>query len=595
MSTLDWAIVVAFLVTMLVAGAVMSRRAKGSISDFFVSGRNLPWWLAGTSSLATSFACDTPLHVTKLIREQGLPGLWLFWSGLLFAGMLPFLFARLWRRAGILTDCELIELRYSGRVAAYLRAFMALFRTFCIAAITLGWVVLGMVKIVRAIVDLPAMIEVLPGVAVPGEICLTVVLVAIAVVYTAASGLWGVVATDAVEFVIAMGGAVVLAVIAVDRVGGVSAMKDALVNSPVAAGNAVDFVPSGNGGLPIGSFIVYLLVLGWAHAEADGGGNKAQRYLACKNEGHALASGIWALAVQNMIRSWPWYVAALASIILYPTLTDHEMAYPMMIADLLPSGVKGLLIASFFAAFFSTIDTHLNLSASYLVNDLYRRFVRKDASEKHYVLASRLAVILMAGIVTVVALQMTSILDALKFKGELMAGFGLAVVLRWYWWRINAWSEIAAMTSSVVCSIVLRTTGIGVKPLAAFMGIDPVHGDLFPARILIIVAVSVVATLVVTLVTRPVDRKKLVAFYEKVKPGGLWNLPEIESGSRVSVLPNVLNWLLCSLFIAASMFCVGKLVLGFPYQATALLALAVVSGFVLLRRVLKGDGNATSP
>lgn len=328
----------------------------------------------------------------------------------------------------------------------------------------------------------------------------------------------------------------------------------------------------------MGSFFVYLLILGWAHAEADGGGNKAQRFLACKNERHALLSGIWTIAVQNIIRSWPWYIAALASIVLYPTLADPEMAYPMMIADLLPVGIRGLLVASFLAAFLSTIDTHLNLSASYMVNDVYRRFLAPGRRERHYVTASRLAVVGMALVVAVIALNMTSILDALKLKGELMAGLGLILLLRWYWPRVSAWSEIAALLSSVSTAILLRTTGAGVKPVAVLLGIDPVAGDLFPARLIIIVVVSALVTLVVTLMTPRTDKKKLEEFYRRVKPPGT-------GGSAEPLLPQIINWGLAAVFVAAAMFFVGKLVLAEYFPAALLLAGALASGYALLSRL----------
>ena len=581
MAILDWIIVAAFLVFVLAMGAVLSRRAGGSVADFFISGRNLPWWLAGTSILATSFACDTPLHVTRIIREQGLSGAWFYWTGLLFAPMIPFLFARLWRRAGVITDCELIELRYSGRVAAALRVFMALFRTFGIAAITMGWVILGMAKVVRAIAGLPPVVEVGQGLLIQTDVCVVVILVVIAVVYTAMSGLWGVVATDFIEFFVALFGAIYLAVAAVNAVGGIGTMKEALTAHAETGGKALEFLPAldgRGGGLGLGSFFVYLLILGWAHAEADGGGNKAQRFLACKNERHALLSGIWTIAVQNIIRSWPWYIAALASIVLYPTLADPEMAYPMMIADLLPVGIRGLLVASFLAAFLSTIDTHLNLSASYMVNDVYRRFLAPGRRERHYVTASRLAVVGMALVVAVIALNMTSILDALKLKGELMAGLGLILLLRWYWPRVSAWSEIAALLSSVSTAILLRATGAGVQPVAALLGIDPVAGDLFPARLIIIVVVSALVTLVVTLMTPRTDKGKLEEFYRRVKPPGT-------GGSAEPLLPQIINWGLAAVFVAAAMFFVGKLVLAEYAVAAVLLAIAAASGWGLLRRL----------
>jgi Na+/proline symporter len=595
MVLLDWIIVAAFLIGVLFLGASVARRSKGSLADFFVSGRNLPWWLAGTSLLATSFSCDTPLHVTKIIRQHGLSGAWFYWTALLFAPMVPFLFARLWRRARVVTDCEFIEMRYSGRPAVVLRAFMALFRTFAIEAITMGWVVLGMAKVVAAIVDLPPTITLWEGAAVQSHVAVVALLVAFGVSYTAMSGLWGVVVTDFVEFIVALVGAIVLAVVAVKAVGGIDGLVAGLEAQRPTGGGETSFLPPGEGaGLGVGSFLVYLLVLGWAHAESDGGGPKAQRFLACKDERHALLSGVWNVAVQNVIRNWPWYIAALASLVLYPSMADHEMAYPRMINDLLPIGLRGLLVASFFAAFLSTIDAHLSLSASYFINDLYRRFLVKRRSEAHYVGASRLAVVGMALVVGIVALQMTSVLEALKFKGELMSGLGLVLLLRWYWPRVTAWSELAAMGTSVATCLALRFADLGVTRTALFLGIDPVTGDLFPARLLIIVAVSSLVTIVVTLLVAPADKAHVEAFFAKVRPAGT-RFGLVPGAKPEPFLPHLLDWGLASLFVTCSMFFVGKLILGTWLEAGLLAAGAALSGGVLMRRLRGPEAAGGAP
>ncbi|MBN2496456.1 MAG: Na+:solute symporter, partial [Deltaproteobacteria bacterium] len=525
MGAIDWIVVAAFLAAMMVVGMLFSRKAGGSMTDFFISGRSLPWWLAGTSILATSFACDTPIHVTKQIRELGLSGAWFYWTGILFGPMMAFLFARLWRRAAIVTDVEFLELRYAGRPATALRIIMALFRTFGMTALTLGWVILGMVKIVAVLLELPPTVEIpLLGWQLSSQALVVALLVVIALVYTAASGLWGVVTTDLIEFVIALGGAIFLAVVALDAVGGIDGLADGLARLPAYGPETTDFYPRSfdSGGMSLGTFLIYALVLGWASAEVDGSGNKAQRFLACKDERHSLASGIWSLAVQNIIRSWPWYLAALCSIVLYPTLADNETAYPRMIAELLPVGVKGLLVAAFLAAFLSTVDTHLNLGASYLVNDLYRRFIYREGSSRHYVRAARLGIVFMALVSSLVAVSLGSVLGGLKLKGELMAGLGLVCIFRWYWWRVNAWSEISAMLASVATFAVLHTTNVGVEPVGALLGIEP-GGDLFPARLLIIILVSTAAWLATTFLTRPVPREHLIRFFRLVRPAGkLW-------------------------------------------------------------------------
>lgn len=599
MAFLDWIVVVVFLGGVLAVGVLFSRRASGSMADFFVSGRSLPWWLAGTSILATSFASDTPLHVTKVIRETGLSGAWFYWAGILFGPMIAFMFARLWRRAAIVTDVELIELRYAGPSATALRLFMALFRSLAMAALTLGWVILGMAKVLRVLLELPPTVHlpVLGGVS--SDALVVAILMLIALFYTAASGLWGVVTTDLIEFVIALGGAIFLAVVAVDKVGGIAGLKAGLDAAPGIGRSALDFIPSGeNRSIPWGTFLVYFFVLGWAHAEPDGGGNKAQRFLACKDEKNSLAAGIWSLAVQNILRSWPWYIAALCSIVLYPDLADAETAYPRMIAELLPVGVKGLMVAAFLAAFLSTVDTHMNLGASYLVNDLYRRFLFPRGSDRHYVMVARLGIVVMAVLASVIALNIGSVLEAFKLKGELTAGLGLVCILRWYWWRINAWSEIAALSSSVLMCLLLHTTGIGVVTVGSLLGIAA-DGDLFPARLLIIVVVSTGVWLTVTLMTDPVPQQHLVEFYRRVRPSGrLWRpisvlVEPIETDESFG--GNLGNWGLTTVFVFSAMLGLGKLLLGFPLAGVGLLLLAVVSGGLLYRRVLGGPGAGLDP
>jgi len=584
MSIIDWAIVFAFLVFLVCMGAVLARRASGSMSDFFVSGRSLPWYLAGTSIMATSFSCDTPLHVTKVIREQGLSGAWFYWTALLFAPMIPFLFSRLWRRALVITDCEFVELRYSGRSAALQRFLMALFRLFCIEAITLGWVILGMSKIAHVMLGISPELSI-GGVLVSSDVVIVVTLVTTAVIYTALAGLWGVVTNDFIQFIVALFGSILLAIIAVDKVGGIEALKDALSDTGIIGGNALSFLPptERKGGLSFGAFLVYLFILGWSHAEADGGGNKAQRFLACKSEGHALASSVWDVTIQNIVRNWPWYITALASLVLYREVLDHEMVYPRMIIDLMPAGLRGLMVASLFAAFLSTIDSHLNLSASYFTNDIYKRFLCKGKSESHYVMVSRLAIISMAAIVTFVALNLESVLEALKLKGELMAGLGPVLILRWFWPRITPWSEIASMATSVLTAILLRTTGVGVIEVGNLLGIEP-SGDLFPARLLIIVAVSTIVMVIVTFISPPSNPVTIKRFFDRVRPP-TWKTKESASLPRESLRAQIANWLLAAMFISSSTFFVGKAILGAKTHALVLFLVALVSGIALFKRI----------
>lgn len=587
MATLDWIVVLVFLVGVVAVGVMISRRGSGTMEDFFVSGRNLPWWLAGTSILATSFSSDTPLHTTRVIREAGLGGAWFYWSGILSGLLVAFFFARLWRRAGIVTDAELVELRYTGKPAAALRGTMALFRSVVLELITLSWVILGMTKTVRAVLDLPDVVT-LPLVGnVGADVASVVVLVLLALAYATSSGLWGVVVTDFIEFIVAMGGAVLLAVLAMQRVGGPGELRRALEHSALGPG-ALDFFPTGVGTgatpLPTVALVVFVGVQWWANTEIDGSGKRAQRFLACRDERHALASGVWNMAVQWIIRSWPWYLTALASVVLLPDLTDHESAYPTLIAQLMPVGLKGLMVAAFLAAFLSTVDSQLNLSASYLVNDLYRRFLARGRGERHYVMVSRAATVLVAAVATALALALPSLLGAFRFKMELMAGLGLIYVLRWFWWRVTAWTEVAALVAGVCATLALNLSPLGGG------GAGP-----FAWRLLLIVAIATAAALATTLVLpAPELTPGLREFYRRVRPPAcLWGkVARLEPDVRSPIgLHTVGQYLLAIVAVFAGMFAVGKLVLGQAGQGAALTVVAVITGAAMLRWALRRDAG----
>jgi len=572
-TALDWAVVAVFLVGVLGGGLWFSRRASASFEGFFLSGRSLPWWLAGTSILATSFASDTPLHTTRVIREEGLGGAWFYWAGILTHLVVTFCFARLWRRTGVVTDAQLIELRYSGAPARVLRGTLACFRGLFLEGLTLAWVTLGMVKVVGTVLELPPTVSVL-GANVATNLVVVATLFVLVLVYSVSSGLWGVVVTDLIEFVVALGGAVVLAVIGLSRVGGSEGLRRGLAEHAPAGERALDLLPDLSSVEVSGlALAVYLGVLWWANDGIDGSGKRAQRFLACRSERDALGSGIWNVAVQWILRSWPWYVAALVSLVLYPDLADHEAAYPRMMADLLPVGLKGMMVAAFLAAFMSTVDTHLNLSSAYVVNDLYRRFIAPDRSDRHYVRASRVTLVVLALFTGVVALLLPSVLYAFKLKMELVAGLGGVLLLRWLWWRINAWSELTALGTSLLLAV-----GLHMSPLSA--------PDDFPLRMLIIVAGSTAAWLLVTLLTRPEPDAQLVAFFRQVGPprAGWGPVAAGEEG-----VPPGLGWGalgqagLCGAFVFCGMFGIGKLVLGEPALGLGLLGVAAGACVALLR------------
>src|SRR5947199_1601168 len=449
LTLLDWIVVAAYFLFNLGIGVYYARRARGSTNEFFLSGRDVPWWLAGTSMVATTFAADTPLAVTGFVAKNGIAGNWLWWNFVMSGMMTVFLYARLWRRAGVMTDVEFAELRYSGKPAAFLRGFRALYLGLPINCIVLGWVNLAMVKILMLVL----------GVGKSEALLFVLGLITLTSFISTLSGLWGVLVTDVVQFVIKMGMVIVLAVFAVNAVGGIEVMKEKLVSS--GRGEALNLVPALNSvWMPMITFLVYVSVNWWATwypgAEPGGGGYVAQRMFSAKDERHSMLATLWFNIAHYAIRPWPWILTALASLILFPGLKDPETGYIRVLIDYLPASLRGLMIAAFAAAYMSTIATQLNCGASYLVNDFWRRFVKRDATDRYYVRASQVATVLLTLIAAMVTFRMGSIGGAWKVLIVTGAGTGGVLLLRWYWWRINAWSEVSAMITAFVVSVALQ-------------------------------------------------------------------------------------------------------------------------------------------
>ena len=567
---LDWSIIALYFAFNVAVGLYYKRRASRDTAEFFLSGRNVPWWLAGTSMVATTFAADTPLVVTGLVAKNGIAGNWLWWN-LLASGMLTvFFYARLWRRAGVMTDIEFSELRYAGPPAAFLRGFRALYLGLLINCIILGWVNLAMAKILQLVFTISK-----------GEALWIVVgLIVLTSAISTLSGLWGVLVTDLFQFVIKMGMVIVLAVVAVNAVGGIEAMKTKLVAA--GRGSALGFVPEiGSVWMPMLTFFVYIAVNWWATwypgAEPGGGGYVAQRMLSAKDEKHSLLATLWFNIAHYAVRPWPWILVALASLILFPGLKDPETGYIRVMIDYLPSSLRGLMVAAFAAAFMSTIATQLNWGASYLVNDFYRRFVRRDAGEPHYVLASRLATALLTVISAAVAFRIESIGGAWKLLIITGAGTGAVLLLRWYWWRINAWSEVSAMITAFVVSVLLQTVG----------GLDSDRPLDFARIVLVTVAVTTVVWLVVTFATRPETDATLVAFYRRTRPSRLgWGpvaarAPDVRPST--DGLANLVDWVAGCVLVYGALFGVGKLLLHDPLPGILMLGLSAIAGAVIYR------------
>jgi len=571
---LDWAWIALYFVGNFAIGLYYRRRAGKSISEFFLSGRNVPWWLAGTSMVATTFAADTPLAVTGMVAKGGIAGNWLWWSFVASGMLTVFFYARLWRRCGVMTDIEFAEVRYSGKPAAFLRGFRALYLGIPINCIVLGWVNLAMVKILMLTLGLTR-VEAL--MAVVGMIALTSMI-------STLSGLWGVLVTDLFQFFIKMTMVTVLAFAAVQAVGGMSALKLKLELLDQARGvrpgthsSVLSFIPDLNSPwMPMTTFLVYISLNWWATwypgAEPGGGGYVAQRMFSAKDEKHSLLATLWFNIAHYAIRPWPWVLVALASLVLFPGLQDPETGYVRVMIAYLPASLRGLMLAAFAAAYMSTIATQLNWGASYIVNDFYRRFLRRVAPESHYVLISKIATLLLTVVSGVVTFYLNSIAGAWKLLIVTGAGTGLVLLLRWFWWRINAWSEVSAMSAAFVTSLALQ--------LAA--GLDSDKPVDFAWIMMITVSVTTIVWLTVTFLTKPESDQTLLKFYLRARPGIRgWgpiarlapDIPDTSDGwSRV------LDWLAGCALIYGVLFGVGKLLLGEWTIGLLLLGLGLAAG-----------------
>src|SRR3954463_12377009 len=509
LTAIDWAIVAAYFILSTGIGFAFTKKGGESLSEYFISGRNVSWWLAGASMVATTFAADTPLVVTGFVYNHGVAGNWIWWN-MLMSGMLTvFFFARLWRRAHVMTDVEFAEIRYSGKPAAALRGFRALYLAIPINLIILGWVTKAMIKILTISLGLRDVS--LLGFNVPGEVVAVGICFIITVAYSAGAGMWAVLWTDLVQFVIKMSAVIVLAVYAVRAVGGMGKLKDGLATHFGSANAALSVLPvkvTSSGieaytWMPLLALFVFLSVQWWAAwypgAEPGGGGYVAQRIFSAKTERDGVLATLFFNVAHYAIRPWPWIITGLCTVILYPggigPTHDHEAAYVQAFVDLLPTPWRGFMMAGFAAAYMSTVGTQLNWGASYLVNDFYKRFVNKDATEKHYVKVSRWATVLLFLGSVFVTMNLTTVEGAWKFLLALGSGTGLVLILRWYWWRINAWSEISAMIASFVVSI---------SAITAFKGRFPA-GDLRSDAwvMLTTVIISTIVWVSVTFLTAP--------------------------------------------------------------------------------------------
>ena len=583
----DWAIVALSIGVSFLPALLLARRAGSSTAEFFTSGRSAPWWLVGVSMVATTFSTDTPNLVTNLVRERGVASNWVWWAFLLTGMTTVFFYASLWRRSGVLTDLEFYEIRYSGRPASFVRGFRAVYLGLFFNCVIMASVNLAAAKIANVLLGWPM-----------GQTLLVCAVLNVA--FAATSGLWGVLVTDFIQFGIAMTGSFAAAWFALrqPQVGGLSGLLERTPAPTLAL--LPDF---GDWGLTLSILIIPLTVQWWSvwypGAEPGGGSYIAQRMLASRSERDALAGTFFFNFAHYALRPWPWILVALSSILVYPELSDiartfpwvdpaligHDMAYPAMLR-FLPEGFMGIMIAGLLAAYVSTISTHLNWGTSYLVHDVYRRFFKPGADERHYVAIGRLvtaALMIVAGLLTFV---LDSARQAFELLMSIGAGTGLLYLLRWFWWRVNAWSEIAAMLASFVVAVALT--------------LAPRAGLAVPAHIALLISVAVTSIVWITVayLAPPTDRATLISFYRLVRPAGPgWReIREAAGGmSSPDSLPNaLLGWVLGCALIYSALFGAGSFLFGHRAQGMVWLVVFVASTIGLVRIVPKVWGRGAA-
>jgi solute:Na+ symporter, SSS family len=592
---LDWSAIICYLAITLVLGLYFRQSSAKSSEDYFVSGRKASWWLAGTSMVATTFAADTPLLVAGLVYTQGIAGNWIWWAFLPSGMMTVFLFARLWRRSGLMTDVQFAEMRYSGKPAAFLRGFRAIYLGLLMNCIILGWVTKAMINIVGTTLGptmqgwhlLGASSSALTRVFGPGFsgtdgraliICIFF-LIPFTGLYVSLGGLSGVLWTDMFQFVLKMGIVIAIAYYAIRSVGGMQSMIDQIgaLRATNGGSDPLAFLPDfsqrfGSDALwtlPVITFAVYLGVQWWAFwypgAEPGGGGYIAQRIFSARDERQGLFSVLWFNIAHYALRPWPWILTALAAIVLYPGLQHPESSYMMIVNDHVPHALRGIIVAGFLAAFMSTIATQLNWGTSYIVEDFYRRFLVRHASERHYVHISQIVTILLVVLTGYVSARLASIRSGWQVVLQVGAGTGSVYMLRWYWWRINAWSEISAMISALVLTLALHSQALAEAVAGRptiFTGSDTV---LFAKNVLSTTLVTTIVWIIVTILTKREPDSILLSFYRKVRPDVTgWSAiarlaPEIPSTHDIG--RNLWCWILGCVMVYSALFGVGKLLM----------------------------------
>ena len=591
LSTFDYVLIISFFAITLFIGIYVSKKSGKSSSEYFLSGRNMPWWLLGLSMVATTFSTDTPNLVTDIVRTNGVSGNWVWWAFLITGLLTVFVYAKLWRKSAVNTDLEYYELRYGGKPAKFLRKFRAVYLGVIFNILAMSAVTLAAIKIGQIMLGLE-----------PWE---TVVYAGlITVIFSAVGGFKGVVYTDFLLFFVAMAGAIGAAYYLVNlpEVGGLDAL---LVNENVVG--KLSLLPDFDDKSAVITLLIIPLAVQWWSAwypgsEPGGGGYIAQRMLAAKDENHAIGATFFFNIMHYALRPWPWIIVALASLVLFPDLASIQEAFPNVSADKLghdlaysamltklPSGLLGLVLASLVAAYMSTISTHLNWGSSYIVNDFYKQQINPEASEKKLVAVGRLSTVVLMICSALLALVLQNALQLFEVILMFGAGTGLIFILRWFWWRINAWSEIAAMFSSGIISVIINFTSVGAILFAEETGVFPAWSK-FP----IIVLITTIIWVLTTFLTEPESKDVLRDFYQKIQPGGPgWakvidearseNIEIVNDNEGWSVPSGIIAMLLGCVFIYSCLFATGYWIYGETTLAISITITAIVSGYLLKR------------
>ncbi len=586
LSLLDWVIVAVFLLGSMGVGLIFTKKASQNISSFFVSGRALPWYVCAMAWVASGFASDTPLWVSARVREGGIQSAWVYWAPLIGFGLGAVLFARLWRRLGVITDVEVLENRYSGKLAPVLRFWEGGSKALFFCPLIIGWVVKAMEVIAREAMGLPE----------EYRVWTTVIVVALGLVMCMAAGLWGVVATGALQFILATAGTILLAIMSVRYVGGLDAMVEQLTAMKDWPGHTLDIAPevgSGATQMSVWNAVGIFFIFWWGAAYC--GDYAAQRILACKDSKNSSYCVLFFSILYYPIMAWPWIIVALCSMIVFPNLTEHDSAYPKMMVTILGPGLRGVLVAALIAAFISTVTTLFNWGGSYVVNDLYKRFIVRDGTTKHYVNVSRIATLIMAILGGIISCMADSIGELLQICWVIIPGVIVVGLMRWLWWRLNTTGDLAGTVTAWVFGFAVLLGKVLDEPVRRIFNLDAevefsTDGDLLGARMILLTVTVILVSVIVSLLGKPNDIEHLKKFVKKARPPKfLWrkviDQMDIEYHAPETFWRTMLSWALAVTSVASLVFAIGKLLLGEPLLGMGCLGIFVVSTVWVVMRI----------